>query len=90
MHRHNKNCGNSVEYDICHAHSSYWERSEEDKLKDFQKVAPYLTYLDFNQLEAATRDVQTKLGALEYENLNLKAQIAEPFWIYGYRFRRTR
>lgn len=66
-----------AEYYIGHAHSSYWERSEADKLKDFEKVEPYLTFLDFNQLEAATQDVKTKLGALEYENLKLQGEIAQ-------------
>jgi integrase len=66
-----------AEYYIGHSHSTYWERSEQDKLADFKKVEPYLTFLDFNQLEAATQDVKTQLGALKYENLQLKGQIAE-------------
>jgi hypothetical protein len=65
-----------AEYYIGHIHSSYWDRSEADKLKDFAKVEPYLTFMDFNQLEADTQDVKTKLGALEYENIQLKGQIA--------------
>jgi integrase len=66
-----------AEYYIGHIHSAYWDKSEADKLKDFRKVEPYLTYMDFNQLEQDTQDIKTQLGALQYENMQLKGQVAQ-------------
>ena len=37
------------------------ERKESEKAEIFEKVEPYLTFLDFAKLEAKGADVETKL-----------------------------
>ena len=69
-----------AEYYIGHIHSSYWERSEADKLKDFEKVEPYLTFMDFNRLDASTQDVKTKLEEKDNDIRSMREEIHK---LYG-------
>jgi hypothetical protein len=69
-----------AEYYIGHIHSSYWDRSEADKLKDFEKVEPYLTFMDFSQLEAATQDVKTRLDEKDADIRSMREEIHK---LYG-------
>jgi predicted nuclease with TOPRIM domain len=43
----------------------------------FHKVEPYLTYLDYSDLEAKGADVETKLSGLENENATLRRELEE-------------
>ena len=49
------------EWFIGHDGSTYYRKKESEKAEIFQKVEPYLTFLDFAKLEAKGADVETKL-----------------------------
>jgi integrase len=49
------------EWFIGHDDSTYYRKKESEKAEIFQKVEPYLTFLDFAKLEAKGADVETKL-----------------------------
>ena len=40
------------EYFIGHSGSSYWTKKESEKTEIFQKIEPYLTFLNVHQLES--------------------------------------
>lgn len=54
------------EFVIGHSGSTYWRKKPSDVVELFRKVEPYLTFLDYPELEARGADIQTKL--LEKEN----------------------
>jgi hypothetical protein len=41
--------------------STYYRKSEKEKAQLFAKIEPYLTFLDYSELEARGADVVTKL-----------------------------
>jgi integrase len=49
------------EWFIGHDGSTYYRKKESEKAEIFQKIEPYLTFLDFAKLEAKGADVETKL-----------------------------
>jgi hypothetical protein len=49
------------EWFIGHDGATYYRKKESEKAEIFQKVEPYLTFLDFARLEAKGADVETKL-----------------------------
>jgi hypothetical protein len=49
------------EWFIGHSGSTYYRKTEAEKLEIFKKVEPYLTYLDYSTLEAQGVDTQTQL-----------------------------
>ena len=59
------------EYFIGHSGSTYWTKKESEKADIFQKVEPYLTFLNVHQLERKGADMQTKMEELEELNQSL-------------------
>ncbi|MFL6487458.1 MAG: hypothetical protein ACJ71D_12220 [Nitrososphaera sp.] len=65
------------EWMIGHAGSTYYQKSEKDRMELFKKIEPYLTYLDVASLEAKGADVEAKTQQVMAENLSLKQQVDE-------------
>jgi integrase len=59
------------EYFIGHSGSSYWTKKEPEKAEIFQKIEPYLTFLNVHQLERKGADIQSKVDELEELNHSL-------------------
>jgi integrase len=53
--------GDYSEWFIGHSGSTYYRKSEKEKAQLFAKIEPYLTFLDYSELEARGADVVTKL-----------------------------
>lgn len=53
------------EFFIGHAGSSYWTKPEHEKVQLFQKIQPYITFLDIEKLEAHGADQKTRLDQLQ-------------------------
>jgi integrase len=49
------------EYWIGHSGSTYYQKSERERMEIFRKIEPYLTYTDITALEAKGADVAAKL-----------------------------
>jgi hypothetical protein len=49
------------EWFIGHSGSTYYRKAEKEKAEIFRKIEPYLTFLDYTELEARGADVVTKL-----------------------------
>jgi integrase len=56
------------EYFIGHSGSTYWTKKESEKEDIFQKIEPYLTFLNVHQLERKGADIQSKVDELEELN----------------------
>jgi integrase len=54
-----------AEFYIGHKVSEYWTKPEKEKIDMFQRVEPYLTYLDVSRLDAKAADHQTRIDQLE-------------------------
>ena len=53
--------GDYSEWFIGHSGSTYYRKTEKEKAEIFKKIEPYLTFLDYTELEARGADVVTKL-----------------------------
>lgn len=53
--------GDYSEWFIGHSGSTYYRKTEKEKAEIFAKIEPYLTFLDYSELEARGADVITKL-----------------------------
>jgi hypothetical protein len=60
------------EYFIGHSGSTYWTKKDADKAEIFQKIEPYLIFLNVQQLERQGADIQTKVEELEEVNQSLR------------------
>jgi hypothetical protein len=60
------------EYFIGHAGSTYYRKTDKEKVEIFRKIEPYLTFLDFAALERKGADTQTKIEELEATNQMLR------------------
>ena len=60
--------GDFSEYFIGHIGSTYYRKTENEKIEIFRKIEPYLTYLDQTSLERKGADMQSKVDILEKEN----------------------
>jgi integrase len=69
------------EWMIGHAGSTYYQKSEKERMEVFRKLEPYLTYLDVASLEAKGADVEAKTEHVMSENLLLKQQVDELYRI---------
>ena len=49
------------EWFIGHSGSTYYRKKDSEKAELFRKIEPYLTFLDYSELEARGADVVTKL-----------------------------
>jgi hypothetical protein len=65
------------EWMIGHAGSTYYQKSEKERMEVFRKLEPYLTYLDVASLESKGADMETKTEQVMAENLSLKQQVDE-------------
>jgi integrase len=65
------------EWMIGHAGSTYYQKSEKERMELFKKLESYLTYLDVASLEAKGADVESKTQQVMAENLSLKQQVDE-------------
>jgi integrase len=65
------------EYFIGHSQSTYWRKPEAEKVQLFHKIEPYLTYLDYSELEAKGADVETKLQEKESRIEVLEEKLTE-------------
>jgi integrase len=63
------------EYHIGHANSPYWTKSEKEKIKLFSRIEPYLTFLDYEQLEARGADMITKVEQGNEQMLIMQKQM---------------
>jgi integrase len=60
------------EWYIGHAGSTYWRKKDNEKAEIFQKIEPYLTFLNIPQLERQGADLQTKIEELQDINQVLR------------------
>jgi integrase len=60
------------EYFIGHSGSTYWQKKESEKAELFQKIEPYLTFLNIHELERHGADIQSKIEELEELNQSLR------------------
>jgi hypothetical protein len=60
------------EWFIGHAGSTYWRKKDNEKAEIFQKIEPYLTFLNVPQLERKGADLQTKIEELQIINHSLR------------------
>lgn len=60
------------EYFIGHSGSTYWQKKESEKAELFQKIEPYLTFLNIYELERHGADIQSKIEELEELNQSLR------------------
>ena len=63
------------EWMIGHAGSTYYQKSEKERMELFGKLEHYLTYLDVASLEAKGADVEARTEQVMAENLTLKQQV---------------
>jgi integrase len=49
------------EYFIGHSGSSYWTKKESEKAQIFKRIEPYLTFLDYEELERKGADIASQL-----------------------------
>jgi integrase len=60
------------EWFIGHSGSTYWRKKISEKAELFRKIEPYLTFLDYSELEAKGADIETKVEELKKEKQALK------------------
>lgn len=60
------------EYFIGHSGSTYWRKKESEKAETFQKIEPYITFLNIHQLERQGADILSKVNELEEVNQSLR------------------
>jgi integrase len=61
------------EYFIGHSSvSTYYRKTDKEKIEIFRKIEPHLTYLDYPTLERKGADVEAKVENLEQENQRLR------------------
>jgi integrase len=65
------------EWFIGHSGSTYWRKKDSEKGEIFQKIEPYLTFLNVPQLERQGADLQTKVEKLEDINQLLRNKYNE-------------
>ena len=65
------------EWMIGHAGSTYYQKSEKERMDLFRRLERYLTYLDVASLESKGADMESKTQQVMAENLSLKQQVDE-------------
>ena len=64
--------GDFSEYFIGHSGSTYYRKTDKEKIQLFRKIEPHLTFLDYPTLERKGADVEVKVENLEQENQRLR------------------
>jgi hypothetical protein len=57
--------GDYSEWFIGHSGSTYYRKTDKEKVDIFAKIEPYLTFLNIHQLERQGTDIQSKVERLE-------------------------
>ena len=60
------------EWFIGHSGSTYWRKKDNEKVEMFQKIEPYLTFLNIQQLNRQGADLETKIEELQDINQSLR------------------
>jgi hypothetical protein len=60
------------EYFIGHSGSTYWRKIDSEKAEVFNKIEPYLTFLNVHQLARQGADIQSKIDELEELNQSFR------------------
>ena len=60
------------EWFIGHSGSTYWRKKDNEKAEIFQKIEPYLTFLNVQQLKRQGADLETKVEELQHINQVLR------------------
>ncbi len=60
------------EWFIGHSGSTYWRKKDNEKAEIFQKIEPYLTFLNIQQLNRKGADLETKIEELQDVNQALR------------------
>jgi integrase len=60
------------EWFIGHTGSTYWRKKDNEKAEIFQKIEPYLTFLNIPQLERQGADLETRIDELQIINQSLR------------------
>jgi hypothetical protein len=60
------------EWFIGHSGSTYWRKKDNEKAEIFQKIEPYLTFLNIQQLNRQGADLETKIEELKDINQVLR------------------
>ena len=60
------------EWFIGHSDSTYWRKKDNEKAEIFQKIEPYLTFLNVQQLKRQGADLETKIEELKDINQVLR------------------
>lgn len=60
------------EYFIGHSGSTYYRKTDKEKIEIFRKIEPYLTFLDFSTLERKGADTNTRIEELDTTNQMLR------------------
>jgi hypothetical protein len=60
------------EWFIGHSDSTYWRKKDNEKAEIFQKIEPYLTFLNIQQLKRQGGDLKTKIEQLKDINQVLR------------------
>jgi integrase len=69
------------EWMIGHAGSTYYQKSEKERMQLFKKLESYLTYLDVASLEAKGADVETRLQEKDEQLRSMQTQLGTLFQI---------
>ena len=69
--------GDYGEWFIGHSGSTYYRKTDVEKLAIFKKIEPYLTYLDYSALDAKGADVETKLQQKDKRISKLEEQVKQ-------------
>jgi len=64
--------GDYSEWFIGHSGSTYYRKTDKEKIEIFRKIEPYLTFLDVATLERRGSDTQTRIEELESTNQILR------------------
>lgn len=68
--------GDYSEWFIGHAGSTYYRKTEKERLEIFRKIEPYLTFLDTAALEARQQDLVTRMTTMEADLKEQKSIVA--------------
>jgi integrase len=59
--------GDFSEWFIGHKHSTYYRKSDKERLELFRKIEPYLTFLDPSAMEKHRQDMQAQMDEMRHE-----------------------
>jgi integrase len=67
------------EWFIGHAGSTYYRKKDREREEIFKKIEPYLTFMDFSQLEAKGADIESKLEQKDDQLRAVQEQVGTLF-----------